>query len=233
MDSPDRPLSRALQPTICRLQAGPLQVDCVAVGVSAVGGASVQIRDILCLDGEIHDEPDTLQSHCASLLTLWQAVRAPSLIDLDACTCVGRRVLLRQPKPSRRFGIHATLLDPGHLLFAVISSMQRWGDEEYAKAELSALAQQARELYDAMGLPSPSLLRQGHDVRDYEFTAREVQILELLAAGMSNKQIARALGSSPNTVRNQVHAVFRKARVANRTELAVRFTSQSGPAAPR
>ena len=59
----------------------------------------------------------------------------------------------------------------------------------------------------------------------YVFTQREVDILRLLAQGMSNKQIARELGSSPNTVRNQVHAVFRKAGAVNRTELALRATA--------
>jgi DNA-binding NarL/FixJ family response regulator len=46
-----------------------------------------------------------------------------------------------------------------------------------------------------------------------------------LAVGMSNKQIARELGSSPNTVRNQIYAVFRKAGVSNRTELALRVAA--------
>ncbi len=42
---------------------------------------------------------------------------------------------------------------------------------------------------------------------------------------MTNKQIARELGSSPNTVRNQIYAVFRKAGVSNRTELALRVAA--------
>jgi len=56
----------------------------------------------------------------------------------------------------------------------------------------------------------------------FTFSAREVQILKLLARGLSNKLIARELGSSPNTIRNQIHAVFRKTAVSNRTELALR-----------
>lgn len=59
----------------------------------------------------------------------------------------------------------------------------------------------------------------------YQFTSREVDILKLVAAGNSNKQIARELGSSPNTVRNQIHALFRKAEVTNRTELALRVAA--------
>lgn len=224
MESASRTWSHALHTTTRQLQAPPFEVDCIAVGVSSVATSSVRINDILYLDGEIHDEPERLRSHCASLITLWQAVRAPSLVDLDACTCVGRKFLMREPKPSRRFAIHALHLDPEHVLFAVISSMRRWEDVEHVKRELADLTGRAGEVYRDHGSPSPSALPAApQDIDGYQFTAREVEILRLLGSGMSNKEIARTLGSSPNTVRNQVHAVFRKAEVSNRTELAIRF----------
>lgn len=226
MDSPDRAWSKALESSIRRLEVPPLEVDCIAVGVSSTSESTVRINDILYLDGEIHDEPETLQSHCASLITLWLSVRAPSLIDLDACTCVGRKLLLQAPKPSRRFAIHAIHLDPAHVLFVVISSMRKWGDVELVKAELADITRRAHAIFlDGNAVLPPTRSSTRSDVDAYQFTAREIEILKLLASGLSNKQIARALGSSPNTVRNQVHAVFRKAKVSNRTELAVRFTT--------
>ena len=49
-----------------------------------------------------------------------------------------------------------------------------------------------------------------------ELTAREREILELLAAGPRNAQIAPALFLSPKTVRNNVSTIFTKLHVADR-----------------
>ncbi|WP_327004932.1 response regulator transcription factor [Dactylosporangium sp. NBC_01737] len=55
-----------------------------------------------------------------------------------------------------------------------------------------------------------------------ELTAREREILELLAAGRSNAQIAQTLFLSQKTVRNNVSNVFAKLQVADRSEAIVR-----------
>lgn len=49
-------------------------------------------------------------------------------------------------------------------------------------------------------------------------TQREQQVLALLAAGKSNKEIAQALGVSPNTVKTQVASLFQKLQVQRRTQ---------------
>ena len=49
-------------------------------------------------------------------------------------------------------------------------------------------------------------------------TAREREVLQLLADGRSNKEIAARLGLSPNTVKTHVARLFEKLRVARRTE---------------
>ncbi len=51
-------------------------------------------------------------------------------------------------------------------------------------------------------------------------TARELEILKLLAKGPTNKQIGHALGISDNTVRNHVLKILEKLEVADRTEAA-------------
>jgi DNA-binding CsgD family transcriptional regulator len=47
-------------------------------------------------------------------------------------------------------------------------------------------------------------------------TPRECEVLSRLAKGQSNKEIARALGSSPNTVKTQVASIYAKLGVAGR-----------------
>jgi DNA-binding NarL/FixJ family response regulator len=49
-------------------------------------------------------------------------------------------------------------------------------------------------------------------------TGQEVRVLERLAAGQSNKEIARTLGLSPNTVKTHVANLFAKLEVARRTQ---------------
>jgi DNA-binding CsgD family transcriptional regulator len=51
-------------------------------------------------------------------------------------------------------------------------------------------------------------------------SAREREVASLVGLGYTNREIAMALGTSANTVRNQLVTVFRKAEVTTRAELA-------------
>jgi DNA-binding NarL/FixJ family response regulator len=51
---------------------------------------------------------------------------------------------------------------------------------------------------------------------------RELQVLELLAAGESNKEIASRLNVSPNTIKTHVAKLFEKLEVRRRTEAILR-----------
>ncbi|MEY2412047.1 MAG: hypothetical protein QOD84_653 [Acidobacteriaceae bacterium] len=53
-----------------------------------------------------------------------------------------------------------------------------------------------------------------------DLTTRELEILKMLAKGLTNKQIGRALEISSNTVRNHVNSVIEKLEVSDRTEAA-------------
>jgi DNA-binding NarL/FixJ family response regulator len=48
-------------------------------------------------------------------------------------------------------------------------------------------------------------------------TIREMHVLGQVAEGLTNKQIARRLGLSENTVRNHLSHVFEKLEARNRT----------------
>ena len=55
-----------------------------------------------------------------------------------------------------------------------------------------------------------------------ELTAREREVLELIARGEGNAAISRTLGISQKTVRNHVSNVFTKLRVADRSQAIVK-----------
>lgn len=58
----------------------------------------------------------------------------------------------------------------------------------------------------------------GRPPKDAGVSTRELYVLKQVAAGLSNKQIARRLGISEKTVRNHLSRVFNKLAATNRTE---------------
>jgi DNA-binding CsgD family transcriptional regulator len=55
-------------------------------------------------------------------------------------------------------------------------------------------------------------------IRSLRLTARECEILTLLASGKSNKELARALAISPNTVKTHIARVYEKLEVERRVQ---------------
>lgn len=52
-------------------------------------------------------------------------------------------------------------------------------------------------------------------------TLRQLEVLRLVATGMTNKAIAFNLGLSPKTVEKHLSIIFKKLKVQSRTEAAV------------
>ncbi len=65
-----------------------------------------------------------------------------------------------------------------------------------------------------------------------ELTAREREILDLLAAAKPNSMIATSLGLSPKTVANHLSAIFTKLQVADRAQAILR-ARDAGLGVPR
>ena len=61
-------------------------------------------------------------------------------------------------------------------------------------------------------------------------SAREAQVLRLVASGLGNREIADRLFLSPNTIANHIRAILAKTDSANRTEAAA-FAIRNGMAA--
>ena len=55
------------------------------------------------------------------------------------------------------------------------------------------------------------------------FTARELEIIEAVASGLSNKEIAEKLFISEGTVKNYISSILLKEGLAHRTQLAVYY----------
>ncbi len=69
-------------------------------------------------------------------------------------------------------------------------------------------------------IPRPIASRLAERMMRSNLTARELEILKMLAKGLTNKQLGSALGISDNTVRNHVNSIIEKLEVSDRTEAA-------------
>jgi DNA-binding NarL/FixJ family response regulator len=65
---------------------------------------------------------------------------------------------------------------------------------------------------------APSFIKNEAALRSLGITPREYVVLECLATGLSNKQIAGDLGLSPNTIKTHIANLLAKLEVARRTE---------------
>jgi DNA-binding NarL/FixJ family response regulator len=85
-----------------------------------------------------------------------------------------------------------------------------------------------REMVDAIAsvhsgkryIPRHIAARLADRMMRSNLTGRETEILEMLAKGLTNKEIGRALEISDNTVRNHVISIISKLEVSDRTEAA-------------
>lgn len=77
----------------------------------------------------------------------------------------------------------------------------------YIDAQLSSLAKESTDSLSEASLKA--------------ITKRERQVLQLIAAGMLNKEIAIELDISEKTVKNHISSLFRKINVSDRTQAAV------------
>ena len=63
----------------------------------------------------------------------------------------------------------------------------------------------------------PGLQKQGNTI----LTPREVEILSMIATGLSNQQVADQLRVSHHTVKRHLHNIFKKINVPNRLQAAL------------
>jgi len=92
---------------------------------------------------------------------------------------------------------------------------------------VNKLLEQLRERTRSASRPAAERSRE-------ELTARERSIVEFIAKGRSNKEIARELGVAPETIKTHMKRIFQKLSAESRAQAVVRAQSlgllKSGPA---
>ncbi len=199
-----RLLAEAGNPTApCRLL--PAAVD-VLLAVGAVDEARAAAAEL-----------DDLARHVGSVSLLALAAYASAAVELASGDPAGALPYLRKARQlwaradSPYEGARVRLLT-GRALAAL-------GDEESARQELTA----AHDTFVSLGA-APAAEEAAHLLRPADLpaglTAREVEVLRLVAAGRSNTQIAAELVLSEKTVARHLSNIFGKLDVGSRTAAA-------------
>jgi len=119
-------------------------------------------------------------------------------------------------------------------------SLGRWLRRRRRSAESRSPLRESVALFDALGAAAWSrrarqelratgekVGRRAPDLRD-RLTAQELQIAQLAAAGLSNRQIAERLFLSPRTIGGHLYRIFPKLEITARAQLRNAFADRAG-----
>lgn len=153
-------------------------------------------------------------------------VRMPRRGGIDACTAIKDAV------PSARI-IMLTISDEEADLYDAIKA----GAMGYLLKEISIeeVATAIRAVHSGQSLISPTMaaklltefaamIKRGGDrqpVASPRLTDREMEVLKLVAKGLNNRDIAKALFISENTVKNHIRNILEKLQLHSRMEAVV------------
>jgi DNA-binding NarL/FixJ family response regulator len=158
------------------------------------------------------------------------------LVDLRMPRCDGVETTerIRAEHPGTEVVVLTTYADDESLLAALRAGARGFltkdaDAEAIARALRSAAAGQStvdgelqRRLVEAATRSTPRRVKEIEGL-----TAREIEVLRLIAAGLSNTEIARTLVVSEATVKTHVNHLFTKARLRDRAQ-AVAFAYRTG-----
>ncbi len=166
------------------------------------------------------------------------------LMDLRMPRCDGVEAtrLLRERVPAAKVIMLTTYADDRSVISALQAGARGYltkdaGGAEIRQAFSQVLENEAvidpavqRHIVDAIVTGAPAQSRRLPSPIPAGLTPREAEVLSLIAAGMSNGEIAARLVVSEGTVKNHVHHLLAKIEARDRAQ-AVTFAYQHGLAA--
>ncbi len=153
-------------------------------------------------------------------VVLWDLGPSPSELDLGQVRFdgLGAPVIALAPADGKALPLLAA---------GASAVLRRDVSAEALRSAVSSVREGLRvvepSLLDLRAHETPSSPDRGND----DLTPREHDVLELMAVGLSNKQIAAKLGISSHTAKFHIGAILAKLGAATRTEAVVRAVQRS------
>jgi NarL family two-component system response regulator LiaR len=153
---------------------------------------------------------------------------------VDGVEAIG---LLRERQPHIRVLVLTSFLDDGKLFPAVRAGAAGYLLKDVEPAELVRAIRAASEgealLHPAVAVRlMEEFSSGGRPAAEDTLTAREREVLDLIARGLPNKLIARDLGIAEKTVKTHVSSILGKLGLTDRTQAAV-YAVRAGLVGPR
>jgi len=147
-------------------------------------------------------------------------IRMPKMTGLEACEDILSQF------PEARILFLTTFSDDEYIVEALRLGAKGYilkQDFESIIPALKAVQNGQNVFGDAVVTRLPNLLKDGKktSISDFGVTEKEERIIEMVARGLSNREIAEVLYLSEGTVRNYVSAILEKLDLRDRTQLAI------------
>lgn len=191
------------------------------------------LKTILQADGGIevaglgHDGPAALELYRRLQPdVLLMDIRMGEMTGLQAC----ERIL--EQFPAARVLFLTTFSDDEYIIQALRLGAKGYilkQDFESIIPALKAVCRGQSVFGDTIVTRLPGLLKggRGYGLAELGISEREQSVVELVAQGLSNREIARSLHLSEGTVRNYLSAILEKLELRDRTQLAVFYLKRT------
>ena len=141
-------------------------------------------------------------------------LRLPGLSGVEAILAI------RQEFPDARVIVLTTFDADEDIYRAIQSGAKSYLLKDMSKVEIVGAIRAVHAGQDA--LPEGVAERLAERRRRQELTSREIEVLQLLVKGRSNKEIASDLSIAEDTVKSHLKTLFAKLEVRDRTAAAIR-----------
>src|SRR5882762_4610370 len=186
-------------------------VGCATESVEIIKGLSANRSDVAIISVDLRDGP----------ITGFQVVR-----EARVC-CPHIRIIMLVDSPQRALVVEGFRAgadgifsrdEPFEMLCKCIRAV--CGGQVWARSD------QLRFVTEALATGSTEPIKSGNGT--HLLTRREEELVQLVAEGLTNRDIARQLNLTEHTVRNYLFRIFNKLGTSNRLELALYVIRQRG-----
>jgi DNA-binding NarL/FixJ family response regulator len=151
-----------------------------------------------------------------------------NLPGMSGIECVHK---LRTMLPAARIVMHTVYEDEDRLFKSLRAGAHGYLLKRTPPSDLLKAITDARQgcaaLSGQMARMVVEYFHQQGNSQVVSLTDREIEVLDRLAEGYQNKEIAEALGISADTVRTHLHNIYEKLHVSSRTEAVIKYLAKA------